>query len=638
MSFFLECYGIYEFMTFLQVKSAFDQNNLQEAPMNLSKITETVSRTSVLLLLVMAVPAFAGSQDKKPKAPTPAPKASNPSQKPSTASQKPCSDADKKKSTPGCAPVQAPSGATSQKPVVNNKPVGNNEPALNKPVVNRPQVREVKLSHGTAQIRNGRISSIDSNEMHIERNLNNVRTVVSERSGGVRVVTTGKQGGYVQRPYLDHAGHPYVDRAGHPYYSRTYYNHGVHTTGVYRGYNYGGRTYYSYYPALYYRSAFYAWGYNPWPGPVYWGLGAWGWGGAPWYGFYGGYFTPYSSYASPAYWLTDYLIASSLQAAYAAQTGDQQLQASDAVGTRWIEEESGVPSTWTRRGTSNVFDAIYPTIGVTTVNTVTVSDNKVYIARSSGSDGNLCSYDGTVGPDGASITGTYTCRNGSALWKATMIRDSTPPSADGPPPQAASNAVTLTPEVKEAIAEEVKAQLAAEQAAAGQSGQGASSGVAPTTSKEEVPPALDPTRHTFVVSTDLAVVADGQECALTSGDVITRLTDSPDADQKVNVFVTSSKKTDCASGKQVAVSVDDLQEMYNHFQEQLTNGMGELAKKQGTGGIPKAPDTGTTASNVPPPPPDNTAAKSLQDQQQAADQTEDEVKRQASATSASGQL
>ncbi len=42
-------------------------------------------------------------------------------------------------------------------------------------------------------------------------------------------------------------------------------------------------------------------------------------GGNPWYGYYGGYFTPYPVYAGPAFWLTDYLIATSLQAAYAAQ-------------------------------------------------------------------------------------------------------------------------------------------------------------------------------------------------------------------------------------------------------------------------------------------------------------------------------
>ena len=76
------------------------------------------------------------------------------------------------------------------------------------------------------------------------------------------------------------------------------------------------------------------------------------------------------------------------------------------------------------------------------------------------------------------------------------------------------------------------------------------------------------------------------------------------------------------SGKQVAVGVDDLQEMHNHFQEQLDNGMKEMAAKQGTGGLPKAPDTSTTASDVPPPPPDASAAKTLDDQQTAADQTE----------------
>jgi len=99
------------------------------------------------------------------------------------------------------------------------------------------------------------------------------------------------------------------------------------------------------------------------------------------------------------------------------------------LGARWIEEEGGLPSTWTRRGTSSVFDAIYPTIRVTTVNTVTVSGSKVYITRTSGSDGNLCSYDGTVDPDGETITGTYKCLNGSALWRATVICDSRPPRA-----------------------------------------------------------------------------------------------------------------------------------------------------------------------------------------------------------------
>jgi hypothetical protein len=90
-------------------------------------------------------------------------------------------------------------------------------------------------------------------------------------------------------------------------------------------------------------------------------------------------------------------------------------------------------------------------------------------------------------------------------------------------------------------------------------------------------------------------MADGQECSLTQADVIMRLTDTPDADGKVNVSVASSKKSDCAAGKLAAVSVDDLQEMRNRFEEQLGAGLKSMASKQETGQTPKAPDTGTVA-------------------------------------------
>jgi hypothetical protein len=139
-----------------------------------------------------------------------------------------------------------------------------------------------------------------------------------------------------------------------------------------------------------------------------------------------------------------------------------------------------------------------------------------------------------------------------------------------------------------------------------------------------------------VVDSDVTVVANGQECGLTAGDVVTRLTDTPDADNTVNASVSATKKGDCPSGQTVAVKVDDLQEMYNHFQETLQNGMGELAKKQGTGGMPKAPDTGTSPSDVPPPPPDNTAAQALQNQQQQANQTEAQVKQETAAAPSGG--
>jgi hypothetical protein len=96
------------------------------------------------------------------------------------------------------------------------------------------------------------------------------------------------------------------------------------------------------------------------------------------------------------------------------------------LGLEWSEEEGGLSSTWTRRGATDVFEAVYPAPGVKTVNTVTVSGGKVYITRTSGTDGNRCSYEGTVSADGKNIAGTYRCRNGSAQWKATMICDPVP--------------------------------------------------------------------------------------------------------------------------------------------------------------------------------------------------------------------
>ncbi|HLX84339.1 MAG TPA: hypothetical protein VKR59_10600 [Terriglobales bacterium] len=382
--------------------------------------------------------------------------------------------------------------------------------------------------------------------MTIQHNLRGGRTIVSER-GGARIVTTGGGRGYVQRAY--------ITRGGRSFYSRTYYSGGVYRVGVYRGYYWGGRRYYGYYPGYWYHPGFYGWAYRPWGFSVGWGIGigGWGWAGSPWYGYYGGFFAPYPVYPSAAFWLTDYLIAANLQAAYANQAAAN-----------------------TDPGSYDQGSANY-------------SDNGGGAANTASSGGQ----------------------------------------------------VVLTPEVKQAIAEEVKAQLEAEQQqsqnppaddqnSGGQMQSGPAPDSAPTAT--EVPPALDPARRTFVVASDITVTSDGQECGLSAGDVITRLTDTPDADQNVTASVSASKKNECAAGKQVAVSVDALQEMHNHFQEQLDAGMKALAEKQGTGGLPKAPDTTTTASDVPVPQPDKDAAKDISDQEAAANQTETEVKQEAVAS------
>ena len=387
---------------------------------------------------------------------------------------------------------------------------------------------------GTAHIRpNGQIRSVNRNGMHIEHGMHGGRTVVSTHNG-VRVVSVGHRGGYVQRAY--------VVRGGHSYYSRTYYYHGAYRAGVYRGYYWGGHPYYGYYPAYYYHPVYYGWAYNPWPAPVYYN---WGWAPAPWYGYYGPYYAPYPVYPSAYFWLTDYMVAASLQAAYEAQAA---------------------------------------------------------------ANANLMPL--TPEP--------------------TLVASLMPLAAPDAPK------AKMSEEVKKAISEEVKTTLAAEKADA-EKPKSTASGSGQQTESKDPPPSLDANFKYFIVSSDLSLEGDGDECGLTQGDVIQRTSEKPDDDSNIEVKVVAATKNDCAIGKEGTVSLDDLTEMYNSFRESLKDGMGELAKKNGTGGLPKAPDTGTTNGDVPAPEPDKSAQKSLQDQQSAADQTETEVKQEAGSSGGGAQ-
>ena len=119
------------------------------------------------------------------------------------------------------------------------------------------------------------------------------------------------------RVYVNRAGHGYVDRRfsyhGHEYAARTYYYHGRPFSVYYNRFGFHGVFLEAYAPIAYFPPAFYGWAYNPWVAPVPY---AWGWAAAPWYGAYGFFFTPAPVYASASLWLTDYLIAQSLEAAY----------------------------------------------------------------------------------------------------------------------------------------------------------------------------------------------------------------------------------------------------------------------------------------------------------------------------------
>ncbi len=369
----------------------------------------------------------------------------------------------------------------------------------------------------------GRVHSLhvarpDHTEMIVNHGLHGGRQTVVVRPGGVRVVTYGRNRGFVERP---------LPRRG--YMGRTYVVGGRPYVRVYRTYYYRNVVYYRYVPAYYYRPVYYRWVYNPWPAPVVY---TWGWGPDPWYGYYGGYFAPAPVYPTAALWLTDFLLAENLRLAYQARK--------DREREREYQEQREEAAT--------------------------------------------------------------------------------------PEVQTSSREVTLTPEVKAAIAEEVRQQLAAEQAAAAQPSQPPEPNAPPPTVGNEVaPPALDPNQRMFVVSENLDVMEGGQPCALTPGDVIYRTGDNLIDGDKVAVNVLASKAGDCPANSATEIDVSVLQEMHNKFREQIDAGLQALAANQGQNGLPSGPTPGAVAVPEGTALADPDAGSELTQQQQDADQAEGEA-------------
>jgi heat shock protein HslJ len=93
------------------------------------------------------------------------------------------------------------------------------------------------------------------------------------------------------------------------------------------------------------------------------------------------------------------------------------------LGRFWLEQEGPWHGVWTRRGNSNIFDARWTMPGapaVTAILTINRQGNYVSIERRHGSDGNDCTYTGTIGGDGRTVTGTYRCTRGGGSWTATI--------------------------------------------------------------------------------------------------------------------------------------------------------------------------------------------------------------------------
>ncbi len=196
-----------------------------------------------------------------------------------------------------------------------------------------------------------------------------------------------------------------------------------------------------------------------------------------------------------------------------------------------------------------------------------------------------------------------------------------------------TGAAPLTPEVKQMIADEVKNQIALENAEAQQNARNqepdpGSSGIARMLS--------DGRAHVFVAGAALDVVdTSGNECAISDGDALQMTTPPPPDATSANLVVLSSKGgRECAKSATVQVSLNDLQDMQNHMRETIDQGMQELQTKQGSGGLPAAPPSARTAPvdvgfTKEAPPPDPNGAAEVNQQLAEADQAEKEVVSQA---------
>jgi hypothetical protein len=155
----------------------------------------------------------------------------------------------------------------------------------------------------------------------------------------------------------------------------------------------------------------------------------------------------------------------------------------------------------------------------------------------------------------------------------------------------------LTPDVKQAVADEVRRQLDQEKAEQ-QNMNSAQAGGAPPLFSSNGP-------QVFVVANALTVASPSGDCPVTEGDVLQMNGPPPQNATYAEVVVLASKGRDCRKGSSVSVSLNDLQEMQNQMRATIDQGLGDLQSKQGQGGLPTLP-AGASA------PPDNAFGNQVQ--------------------------
>jgi hypothetical protein len=177
-----------------------------------------------------------------------------------------------------------------------------------------PGSREVQTPNGNI-VRTGPDGSVmdvrnPRNNMSIHHAPDGSRQITVDRPDGSRIFAASHGASYVQHPYQ-------FQRS--TFDNRTYYQGGKITQQFYRRYTYNGTTLDAYVPQRFYEPGIYQWALNSnFREPM---IPSWNFVATPtpWFSYYKSYFTPQPYYTNALSWLTDYLIANSLVAAWNAR-------------------------------------------------------------------------------------------------------------------------------------------------------------------------------------------------------------------------------------------------------------------------------------------------------------------------------
>lgn len=417
-----------------------------------------------------------------------------------------------------------------------------------------PVVNETRMPNGNVArtARDGSLRELHSpqNNMSIRYGMNGSRQIRVDQPDGSRVVLASHGVPYVQRPWN------FGSRA---FDHRTYLDNGVLTHQFYRPYPFGGTTLDAYAPQRFYSQDFYKWVAKP----QMWTPPAWSYVAKqePWYTHSQGYFTPQSSYASPVFWLTDFVLAMSLYEAYNAHPLPAQAPPS-------------VPAISTQSTAAQTPSASAPIVQapIAQATSAPAASAAAPVAPTSAPASPL------VQPP---VAPTKTDDHGASLsmWQRFInyIQDllgqtPTETASSSPAPAIAAGAAPITDDVKNKVADEVAAQVAEEAHEA----DGNTRGLDPKAGAGGVVEELGrSSQHVFVVASDLDLVDDnGRRCMMSEGDVI-QILSAADAQSGTAPGIVLSTKggVECAQSAKVDIAISDLQEMQNHMRAAIDQGL-----------------------------------------------------------------